>query len=64
MTMTMHAAGLRMLRGSHLAPLPCLQRLGRAAAFARGLATGAYGRLGFYTSIYGIVLLFAQWGTG
>jgi len=48
MTMAMHAAGLRMFRGSHLAALPCLQRLGRAAAFARGLTTGAYGRLGFY----------------
>lgn len=47
MTMTMHAAGLRMFCGSHLAALPCLQRMGSAAAFARGLTTGAYGRLGF-----------------
>jgi len=28
-----------MFRGSHLAALPCLQRLGSAAAFARGLTT-------------------------
>ena len=49
MTMSMRAAGLSMFRGSHLAALPCLQRLGGAAAFARGLATDAtYGRLGFY----------------
>jgi len=42
--------GLRRPVARHLAPLPCLQRLGCAAVFACDLAVGAQDRLGFLMS--------------